>query len=276
MADAIPRYAVVPLQRFLDSWKSDFRLLHLSMRGIHVLTGMPGIFETLIEGSDPEEHAELTSNLTEAKKEAELAENECKTGFPLLHAHALVGMWAALEAAIEDMVVGILLNEPDVLKKEDFARVRVSLAEFETRDKEERMRFLIAELGRNLGRKNGVDAFEGLLQYLDLSGDVEDEDRKMIWQTHHLRNVLVHRASRADRRLVEACPWLRLRVNECVTISHEMLGVCAGALGSYVLNVTHRLGKRYAVDTHKLIRKARSVKDSSEKASLDLPESPQE
>jgi hypothetical protein len=172
MADSIPRYAAVPLQRFLDSWKSDFRLLHLSMRGIRVLTGMPGIFEALIPGSDPEEEARLTSNLGEAKKEAELAENECKTGFPLLHAHALVGMWAALEAAIEDMLVGILLNEPEVLKKEAFTKVRVPLAEFETKDKEERMRFLIAELDRNLSRRNGVDTFESLLNYFDLSGVV--------------------------------------------------------------------------------------------------------
>jgi hypothetical protein len=217
---------------------------------------MPRIFEALIPGADPKEAERLSSDLGEAQKEAELAENERRTGFPVLHAHALVGMWAALEAAIEDMLVGILLNEPDVLKKEALAKVRVPLAEFEIKDKEERMRFLVAELGRNLGRRNGVDAFESLLHHFDLSGNVEEEDRKMIWQTHHLRNVVVHRASRADRRLVEACPWLQLRVNDDVTISHEVLGRCACALCSYVLTVTHRLGKRYDVDTHDLVRKA--------------------
>src|SRR5258706_1188649 len=151
MANEIPRYAAAPVQGFLDSWRSDFRLLHLSMRGIHVLTAMPGIFEALIPSSDPTEVEKLNSDLVEAKKEADFAENECKTGFPLLHAHALVGMWGALEAAIEDLLVAILINEPDVLNKEAFAKVRIPLAEFETKDKEERMRFLIADLGRNLG-----------------------------------------------------------------------------------------------------------------------------
>jgi len=273
MADEIPRYAAVPLQRFLDSWQSDSRLLHLSMRGIRVLTVMPGLFEALIPGCGPEEEAKLSSDLGEAKREAELTENECKAGFPLLHAHALVGMWAALQAAVEDMLVGILLNEPDVLKKEALARIRVPLAEFQTKDKEERMRFLIAELSRSLGRKNGLDAFEGLLQHFDLSGAVDDEDRKWIWQTHHLRNVLVHRASRADRRFVEACPWLQLKVNDHVTISHEMLSCCASALCRYVLNVTHRLGERYEVDTHELIRKAQSAGESKAKVPLDFPES---
>jgi hypothetical protein len=273
MAEFLPGYAAVPLQRFVDSWQGDFRLLHLSMRGIRVLTGMPGIFEVLIPDSAPEEQAKLTSNLSEAKKEAELAENECKTGFPLLHAHALVGMWAALEAAIEDMLVGILLNEPELLKKEVFAKVRVPLSEFETKDKEERMRFLVSELGRNLGRRNGVDAFEPLLQHFGLSGDVEDEVRKLVWQTHHVRNVIVHRASRADRRLVEACPWLHLRVNDFVTVSHEMLSRCAPALANYVLAVIHRLAKRYDVDTHELIRKAGLEKASGKKVTGESPES---
>jgi hypothetical protein len=259
MSAEIPRYAAVPLRRFLDSWRSNFRLLHLSIRGIGVLTTMPGLFESLIPSSDPEEAARLSADIDEAKKEAELAENEEKAGFPLLHAHALVGIWAALEAAIEDTLVGIMLNEPDVLKKEVFAKIRVPLVDFETKDKEERMRFLIAELGRNLGRKNGVDAFEVLLQQFDLSGDIDEEVRKLIWQTHHLRNVLVHRASRADRRLVEGCPWLQLKINDPVSISHEMLGRCGRAITDYVLTVTHRLGKRYGVDTHELIRKAKSA-----------------
>jgi hypothetical protein len=256
MASYLPRHAAVPLQLFVSTWKRNGHLLHLSMRGISILTSMPGIFSTLIENSGLEEKAQLASDLAEAKKEAQLAEEECKTGFPLLHAHALVAMWAALEAAIEDMLVGILLNEPETLKKEAFAKIRVPFADFETKNKEERMRFLIDELGRNLGRKNGVDAFEGLLHHFELSGSVTEEDRKLVWQTHHLRNVFVHRAACADRRLVEACPWLQLRVNDPVTVSHGEFVRCARALSSYALTITHRLGKRYAVDTHALIRDA--------------------
>src|SRR5258706_11046873 len=146
MANEIPRYAAAPVQGFLDSWRSDFRLLHLSMRGIHVLTAMPGIFEALIPSSDPTEVEKLNSDLVEAKKEADFAENECKTGFPLLHAHALVGMWAALEAAIEYLIVATLINQPDRLDKEAFAEGRMPLSDVETKDKEACMRLLIAEL----------------------------------------------------------------------------------------------------------------------------------
>src|SRR5882672_1704588 len=186
MASEIPRYAAIPLQHFVDSWQRNGHLLHLSMRGIRVLTQMPNIFTALMSGAGEEEHARLSSNLEEAKKEAELAEKECKEGFPLLHGHALVAMWGALETAIEDMLVGILLNEPTVLKKDAFAKVKVTLSDFETKDKEERMRFLLQELGRSLGRKNGVDAFESLLEHFDLSGPVDEKDRKLMWETNHI------------------------------------------------------------------------------------------
>jgi len=215
---------------------------------------MPNIFTALMSGAGEEEHARLSSNLEEAKKEAELAEKECKEGFPLLHGHALVAMWGALETAIEDMLVGILLNEPTVLKKDAFAKVKVTLSDFETKDKEERMRFLLQELGRSLGRKNGVDAFESLLEHFDLSGPVDEKDRKLMWETNHIRNVIVHRASCADRRLVEACPWLGLKISDPVTVSHEQLGAFAIALCQYATTVTLRLGKRYDVDTDALLR----------------------
>jgi hypothetical protein len=250
MVDYIPRYAAAPLQLFVDSWKSNVRLLHLSMRGLRVLNRMPGVFEDLLEHSDPDEQARLTSDLSEARKEAELAEQESKTGFPLLHANALVAMWWAMESAIEDMLVGILLNEAEILKKEVFARICVPLVDLETRDREERMRLLLTELGRNLGRKRGVSAFECLLRCFDLSGPVKDDDRKLIWQMHYLRDVIVHRNGCADRRLVEACPWLQLEVNEPVVISHAMFTQFAHAVCGYVVTVTHRLVMRYDVDTH--------------------------
>ena len=66
------------------------------------------------------------------------------------------------------------------------------------------MRLLLVELQRNIGRKNGVDLFEELLAYFNLSGVVDGKDKQLLWQMHHIHNVIVHRASRADRRLIKA------------------------------------------------------------------------
>jgi hypothetical protein len=71
-----------------------------------------------------------------------------------------------------------------------------------------------------------------------------------------MRNVIVHRASLADRRLVEACPWLNLQINDPVTVPHKSLDMAGRAVCACVLTLTHRLGKRYNVDTHGLIERA--------------------
>ncbi len=64
------------------------------------------------------------------------------------------------------MLVGILMNEPHHLKEPSFAKVRVPLTEFEALDKEDRMRLLVEEINRSspLGQKNGIGAFESLLE----------------------------------------------------------------------------------------------------------------
>src|SRR6266849_6355191 len=230
------------------------------MRGIGVLVGMPGIFEALIDTDEAkdggDEKERLKKDLVRAKEEAELAKQECARGFPLLHAHTLVATWGAFEAAMEDTLVKILLNEPKLLKNQAFTKIKIPLAEIQASDEEGRIRYLLTEITRNQGpgRKQGVDMFESLLDFLALSGAVEEDLKKTIWEMQHVRNVIVHRASCADKRLVEACPWLNLKIGEKVIVSHEALGRYGAALCQYALNITHRLCERYGVDPQVRIR----------------------
>ncbi|SRR6266478_1764195 len=260
MPEYLPAYASESLRRFLAAWKEDFRLLHLSMRGIGMLTGMPGIFEALIETDEAKDgdsaKEKLKKDLVEAKDEGKLAAEECAKGFPLLHAHTLVATWGAFEVAIEDTLVKILLNEPKLLKNQAFTKVKIPLAEFQASDEEGRIRYLLNEITRNQGpgRKQGVDMFESLLDFLALSGAVQEDLKKTIWEMQHVRNVIVHRASCADKRLLEGCPWLNLKIGEKVIVSHDALGRYGAALCQYALNIAHRLCERYGVDPQARIR----------------------
>jgi hypothetical protein len=263
MQKDLPLYASAPLLGFLDYWEESFRLLHLCMGGISMITGVPRIVEVLKpfendlkESAASEAANKKTLSMEEARAKAGFAQKECDSGFPLLHAHTLVGAWGALEAAIEDMIVGILANEPEFLQAERFAKVRIPLAEFESLEKDERIRFLIAELerGQGLGAKHGIDVFENLLDRIGLSGEVDPQTKKDTWEIHHLRNVIVHRASFADRRLVRSCPWLDLKLGQKVVITHGALGSYGDAMCKYILTIAHRLGKRYGVDVEEKIR----------------------
>ena len=143
------------------------------------------------------------------------------------------------------------MNDPEILKNEVFSKIRLPLGEFEMLEKEERMRFLISEFERNQGtnRKHGVDMFEILLEPFGLGGRVESEVKKTLREMHHVRNVLVHRGDKADRRVVEGCPWLGLRVGDTLTVRHDQFGRYMHALVEYTLELLHRLHHKFGYDS---------------------------
>src|SRR5882724_12080636 len=101
----LPKYVKTPLWRFLDYSKDSMRLLHMSMQGISIFTTIPKAVRVLKDiddpGYTPEEREKRTEefhqDLANAEAKAEFAGKELKEGFPLLHAHTLVGLWSALE-----------------------------------------------------------------------------------------------------------------------------------------------------------------------------------
>jgi GNAT superfamily N-acetyltransferase len=236
------------------------------MRGISMFKSLPNTVQVLEEtdhtpctAEEAEKRREVyEKKLKDAKKHADFAEKEQREGFPLLHAHTLVGDWGALQSSIEDALVGMLMNEPELMQLESFSKIKITLAEFETLEKEERMRLLVEELqrGQGLGRKQGADVFEALLDQVKLSGPVEDKLKKTMWEMHNLRNVIVHRGSIADRRLVKGCPWLGLKVGDRVKIDHEDFEKHHFALGEYLMVIIRRMSVKYEVDIDKKIKDA--------------------
>jgi hypothetical protein len=250
MADRIPDYAFDPLRRCLDSVFITNRLLHLSVNGLQIISNRPQMVQRVIDltvQSGQEVTAELNSDLENATADAAFTRTERDNDFPLLHAYTLVGQWGALEAGIEDMLVGILVNEPKVLEKDDFAKVKIPLSKYELLDQEERMRFLLSEVQRahSSGIAQGVNTFENVLQVFDLSGPIEEDVRIGLWEMNHMRNVLVHRDSRADLRLTQACPSINLKVGDRVLVNHGRYGYYSNILIDYIRLVICRLGKRY-------------------------------
>jgi hypothetical protein len=217
MAD-IPEYASKPLQSFLSYQQECSRLFECSMRGMSLLLDTP----------DPE---------------ATFVKQECLNDFPLLHAHTLVGCWGAFEAAMEDLGIGLLMNEPRWLQNEAFPKLKIPLAEFEILEKDERMRLLIQELQRSQ-YKRGTASFEHVLNQFQLSGKVDPRIKQTIWEMLNVRNVIIHRGSVADRR-VERCPWMELQIGQPVVVTHSMLASYADALSWYVRLLIEQLSERY-------------------------------
>ena len=276
MTSKVPNYAADPLRAYLRYWDESSGLLYMSMQAIGALRGMPRLIKALeafpsYEGQEATSKVHLT--LEEATRHAEFAEKEVDEGFPLLHAHTLVGLWGALEVAIDDLLVGILANEPTLLQNDSFGKIRVPLADFQVLETDERMRLLIRELGRTpgAGRRQGVDQFEALLSHFALSGDVERQVKQDILEINHVRNVIVHRGSLADRRLTQCCPWMDLRIGDKVLVTPVGFRRYSQALESYVLEITYRVGYRYGIDTKALVEEREKQNASRESSTGSVP-----
>jgi hypothetical protein len=100
----------------------------------------------------------------------------------------------------------------------------------------------VYELQRTLNSEQrlGLDGFEALLKVVGLAGKVEDEIRRDIYELQQLRHTIVHRASLADRKLIEACPWLKLMSGERIMISREHYRRLVMAVNKYVTVVIQR------------------------------------
>jgi hypothetical protein len=222
------------------------------MRGIGTVSNYPKMDQRIIDLTlqcGKEVTDEMKARLAESERLAAFANAELKDGFPFFHAFATVGAWGTLEVTIEDLLLGILLNEPESLGKDEILKIRLPLAKYEELDKEERMRFILSELARTgaTASSQGVTALESLLRVFDLSGEVDEHVRKVLWEMNHIRNVIVHRDSIADLRLVQSCPWLNLKTGDRVLINCEKFGDYTDAISRYVDTVLDRIRKRYDV-----------------------------
>jgi hypothetical protein len=250
---AITPWVRAPFDRFFDYIEESTNLLLLSVEGISRLKAAFKIRTAMInfrrhvqgpEGPlDPDETQKL---LARDERLSKLATSESSNDFPLLHAHTLVGTWAALDALVHDVVIALLLNDAQALKVEALLRLRVPLAEFQALDDAERARLLVSLLEQTEAGRNrlGVEHFERLLRHFNLDGPTEEERRKHLIEARGVRNVITHNGGVVDRRLRDNCPWLRWELNTKVRITHEDYHRYAGAIAQYGLELYDRLARR--------------------------------
>ena len=222
---------VQPLGDAVEKMTEALRLLSLAIRGISVLRGMPEILEALnnyVAASHPEKAVDAkrhSQRINEAREEAELAKKEFENEFPVFHAQMLVYAWGLLESSIHDFLARWLIHIPVARESEELKKIKVSIAEFETMGQDERYYYIIESLEQGLAasRKKGTSRFEVLLNVYGLAGEVDDKIKRDILEFQQIRHVIVHRRGIADRKLLDACPWLSFEIGESIEVKHKDL-----------------------------------------------------
>jgi hypothetical protein len=197
-------------------------------------------------------HSELAEVLYEAKEKVDLLRKvealalaEAKADLPLLHSAATALVWGAMESAFRDFLVRWLLAHPTALQATELKNVRVRVAEYERLVGEDRMRFLVGVLERELAAslRPGVGRFECLLKPFGISPPVTDEDRRSLNELAAVRNAIVHRAGITDERLVELCPWMNLKIGDVISVSGSMFQRYFDVTSKYAISIVETAHK---------------------------------
>lgn len=248
--DKAPKSASEPFRRFMIQGQRLFETVHLATAGITTLCGMPDLVEALGRLDSDKNETDFGTRLDRTKKEADLAEREVKTGFPVIHAQAVVTLWSYLEALLRSFAASWLRNQPEALTRPQVARLRIRLGDFQLlRDEEEKYYYIFDLLDRDIASaRSGINRFETILDVFGLAGAVPEGVRKTIHELGQVRNTIVHRGSRVDERLIAACPWLNSRVGDEIAITPDAFGRYGGAVSRYVLIVFNRVRAYFGED----------------------------
>lgn len=214
-SSAVTEYEYEPFEKiFLHRRDQILQFVWVTDFGLRSLNGAARLTKLLRK---PDEH------ITRAQEAEDLAAGEVAADLPLIHSSASVLMWGALEAAFRDFLVRWLVTYPSARLVQEFNNIRVRLTEYESFSGEDKMRYLLGILERELAAalKPGVGRFECLLKPFGIHPNITTQERRDICELAAIRNVIVHRAGIADARLLELCPWLNQQIGNPVLVGRE-------------------------------------------------------
>ena len=222
----LPKWVLTPIRNCLQILDDENQFLHLTIRGLSSMQGFPQLLEAIqnyddvVGNNDPDKFGRLEL----AKRDAAWIERESKSGFPLLHSHSVVAIWASLENLCDDLLTNWLENRPAAWEIDQIRKLRIPLAKFRELSESEHSRYVVLELRRSLGTelRTGPGRLVPLLDVFGLAPRMGDGLRRALVELGQIRNVIVHAGGRADKRLVENCPWLNYEIGSEIRIQHAL------------------------------------------------------
>ncbi|BDD84487.1 hypothetical protein TPB0596_42500 [Tsukamurella pulmonis] len=183
---------------------------------------------------------ETTNKFKTLQRRAQDAHREIDAGYPILHAHTLVGLWGSMERLVEDIFIESILNDPTLLEHEKLRKLRLPVESILSAA-EERAKSILLEYVRSVGsgQRYGVGQFEVLLKPLKLDGEVPDWVSGGVFQAQQIRHLWAHRGGFADTSFAERCGD-RAQIGERVLIGRNEFRTLTNAMNTYVLVILNR------------------------------------
>lgn len=247
----LPAWITDHFAESFESIKTLSRIVNISERGISVFRAMPRVLKAIAKAKATENTPDTSKELESAEKEAVLAQQEVDKGFPVLHGLAVVALWSWIENFVKEFVVLWLVHRKDAYSAAALQKLKVKLGEYLQLSKSEQAHYVVELLEQDLASplKRGVARLDSLLEPFALAATpLPDGCAKTLFELQQVRNAIAHKNGNADRQLRSACPWLKVKLDRPVPVSHEMLHRYTDACMQYWLVRFYDVGDRYAVD----------------------------
>jgi hypothetical protein len=228
---------------FVEYLSDTRRLRALTERGLGGLFGVLKLSENSLELSGDKATQDQIDGVVRMRRWTDAAQVEIDSDFALMHGHALMGAWGALEAMVDDVARTWISHSNSVATRQVFLRLKVNIGEFMAMSEEEQASHLLEEVRRDkaAGIASGLGQFERILAPLGVDGPVDPGIRRALFFAQQLRNVIAHRGAVADRRFVDACPTLGYAVGDRVRITSPQFFDIVAAMEGYAVMIADRV-----------------------------------
>jgi hypothetical protein len=198
-------------------------------------------------GARPEEQAAAQeASLREEENDIRLlrfTNAEAGKNYPYLFSLAAVRLWAMIEAAVRELLVECLKRTRELPNLSAVEKLRGPVFGFIGATPDAQAELLADLLWQSSNSPPlGVGRYDALVGNLGLRGESPTVIAEITRELSEVRHCVVHRGGRADDKLLQACPWLRLTAGDELPANMERFWYYRTATYWYVID----LGRRWA------------------------------
>lgn len=167
----------------------------------------------------PEELAAMDRIITEQAGIVSQAKELMDYGYHPINAHGIIGLWVAVEVAIEDTAVLVLTKDAQAAQEAISAlKKKPKLAGQALGEPDARRIFDRLQRQFREG-KTVAEGYRLLLQALKIEMTISDKSANVLSELNYVRNCLLHRGGMADERAALEAPNLGLTLGDSICIN---------------------------------------------------------
>lgn len=246
-SDAL-NWVIAPAGRCVTYIGEETKTAAVVQRALAALAGQEPLARAALRGvsDSPQAATALLELLAQQPELRRFAQEIINSDFHSVNAHGLVGIWVAVEVAVEDTVVLVLLKDPEAKEAVTAAGVRLPVLPPNGMD-EPTARRIYSRFERVARADRTVaSAYCYMLGKLGFTLQLEAPVVSTLDEMNYIRNCILHRGGIIDDRAGAEAPQVALREGDAISVtSHGYLRYFDAAAGFADALLRATLASRY-------------------------------